>query len=171
MGGVGQTGYDALPVAAQQISEVERTVEQPYWTVSFRGDGIVWLARRRVPYPDLLDVHQSYNDFLKVVDDWLLERRIKTGQLGTRSRTPMAWLIDMREAPDLRNDPEFEAVVTQRRPELLERSGALGILVRTSAGRMQLSRITRENGQVVGVFSDSAELVLWLGKRIREVFA
>lgn len=157
-------------MGAEDLSEVERTVEQPYFTVSLRRDGIVWLARRNVAYPDLSAVHQAYNDFLKVVDDWLLERRIKAGELGTRARTPMAWLTDMRDAPDLRNDPEFEAVVKQRRPQLLERSPALGILVRTSAGRMQMNRITREETFTLGVFSDHAEIVSWLKARMKEAF-
>lgn len=162
--------YAAIQVAADEISKVERTVQQPYWTVSLRSDGIVWLARRGVPYPDLSHVHQSYNDFLKVVDDWLLERRIKAGKLGTRERTAMAWLTDMRDAPDMRNDPEFEAVVKQRRPDLLERSPALGILVRTSAGRMQMNRITREKDYVLGVFNDPVQIVAWLAERMKEAF-
>jgi hypothetical protein len=158
-------------LAESEISHVDRTVDQRYWTVSLRNDGIVWLARRNVPYPGLQDVHQSYNDFLKVVDDWLLERRIKGGKLGTRERTPMAWLTDMRDAPEMRNDPEFEAVVKQRRPDLFQRSLALGILVRTGAGRMQMGRITREKDRVVGVFTDPGEIVAWLLLRMNEAFA
>jgi hypothetical protein len=148
----------------------DKHIEQTYWEIELRKDGIVWLARRPVPYPSIAQVHQAYDDFLKVVDDWLLDRRIKAGQLGTKARTPMAWLTDMRNAPDLRNDPEFEAVVKQRRPELLDRSPAIGILVKTSAGQMQLNRITRENRAVMGVFNDPDEVVGWLRDRIRESF-
>jgi len=151
-------------------SLIEKHVVQSYWELSMRTDGIVWLSRRKVPYPSITDVHAAYDQFLRVVDDWLLDRRIKAGQLGTRARAPMAWLTDMRQAPDLRNDPEFEAVVKQRRPELLERSPALGILVNTSAGQMQLNRITRERDMVLGVFSNPDEIVSWLLKRMRECF-
>lgn len=149
---------------------VDRTVQQTYWELRLRADGIVCLTRSGQSYPSIDAVHESYDDFLRVVDDWLLERRIKAGQVGTKARTPMAWLTDMRGAPDLRNDPEFEAVVRARRPDLLERSPALGILVKTAAGRMQLGRITRDKEAMVGVFSDPAEIVAWLGKRMRECY-
>jgi hypothetical protein len=157
-------------MAEPDSSDAETQVVQRYWALGLRGDGIVCLTRRATPYPDMAAFHQSYNDFLKVVDDWLLDRRIKSGNLGKRVKTPMAWLTDMREAPDMRNDSEFEAAVKERRPDLLKRSPALAILVGTSAGRMQLSRITRERDFVLGVFSDPAETVAWLVTRMAECF-
>ncbi len=149
---------------------VDKNVLQTYWELDLRSDGIVWLSRRRVSYPSLDDLHRSYDTFLRVVDDWLFDRRIKSGQLGTRTRTPMAWLTDMRNAPDLRNDPEFESAVKARRPDLLERSEALAILVNTNAGQMQLRRITNEKGVQLGVFNDPEETVAWLTKRMGKVF-
>jgi len=149
---------------------VEKAVVQTYWNLRLRSDGIVWLSRRHVPYPSIQAVHTSYDEFLAAVDDWLLERRIKSGKIGTRTKVPMAWLTDMRDAPDMRNDPAFEAVVKERRPELLERSAALGVLVNTSAGQMQLNRITTTKDTVIGVFSDPDEIVPWLIVRMRELF-
>jgi hypothetical protein len=149
---------------------VEKAVVQTYWNLKLRSDGIVWLARRHVPYPSIQSVHTSYDEFLAAVDDWLLERRIRLGKIGTRTRLPMAWLTDMRDAPDMRNDPTFEAVVKERRPALLERSAALAILVNTSAGQMQLNRITNTKDAVLGVFSDPDEIVAWLHTRMRELF-
>lgn len=149
---------------------VDKTVVQPYWEVRLRSDYIVWLARRSVPYPSIQAVHEAYDLFLAVVDDWLLERRIKAGKIGTRERMAMAWLTDMRDAPDLRNDPAFEAVVQERRPELLARSKALAILVATSAGQMQLKRITGTADAQVGVFNEPEEIVRWLRLRMRDLF-
>lgn len=149
---------------------VEKAVGQTYWNVKLRSDGIVWLARRHVPYPSIHAVHKSYDEFLAVVDDWLLDRRIKSGKIGTRTKVPMAWLTDMRDAPEMRNDPAFEAVVKERRPQLLERSQALAVLVNTSAGQMQLNRITTTKDVVLGVFSDPDEIVPWLLLRMRELF-
>lgn len=149
---------------------VEKALVQTYWNLKLRSDGIVWLARRHVPYPSIQAVHTSYDEFLTVVDDWLLERRIKSGKIGTRTKVPMAWLTDMRDAPEMRNDPAFEAVVKERRPQLLERSQALAVLVNTSAGQMQLNRITTTKDLVLGVFSDPDEIVPWLQLRMRELF-
>jgi hypothetical protein len=153
-----------------QAASVLKTLLQPYYEVRLRSDGIVWLCRRRVPFPGIQAVHEAYDTFLASVDDWLLERRIGLGLIGTRRKAPMAWLFDMREAPDMRNDPAFEEVVKQRRPDLLERSPALAILVGTSAGQMQLKRITRDENVVLGVFNDEDEIVSWLLRRIKESF-
>lgn len=149
---------------------VDKAVVQPYWEVRLRSDFIVWLVRRPVLYPSIAAVHEAYDLFLPVVDDWLLDRRIKAGKIGTRERMAMAWLTDMRNAPDLRNDPAFEAVVQERRRDLLARSKALAILVGTSAGQMQLRRITGSSNEQVGVFSEPDEIVRWLRLRMRELF-
>jgi hypothetical protein len=147
---------------------VVRTVEQLHWEVRLRADGIVWLRRRAQPYASIEAIDASYNAFLKVVDDWLFERRIKSGHIGTKRRTPMAWLTDIRGAPDLRNDAQFERVVRSRRPDLLERSPILGILVNSAAGEMQLNRITRDGGAVIGVFSEPTDIVAWLLARMKD---
>lgn len=149
---------------------VEKRVEQTYWTVLLRGDGVAVLLRKAVPFPSIAELHVSYDDFLAVVDDWLFERRIKSGQLGKRVRTRFAWLFDLRDGPEMRNDPAFEEAVKARRPELLERSPILGLLVQTSAGQMQLHRITQQAGGSIGVFSEALDANEWLLRRLREVF-
>ena len=89
------------------------------------------------PYASLDDLDRAYDEFLSAVDDWQLDRRIKSGALGTKQKTRMGWLLDVRSAPHQRNDEAFEAVIQRRRPELLSRSPLLVVLVRTAAGRMQ----------------------------------
>jgi hypothetical protein len=149
---------------------LDRSVEQTYWDVGLRSDGIVWLSRRSESFPSLDALHQSYDEFLSTVDDWVFERRIKAGQLGTRVRSPIAWLCDLRDAPDLRNDEDFEAAIKKRRPELLERSPVMAVLVKSNAGQMQLRRITRDEHSAMGVFDDADAALLWLAERIRQSF-
>jgi hypothetical protein len=102
--------------------EAARVVRLEFFDVELRVDGIVWLKRNWVAYETTADIHRAYDQFLQSVDDWKLERRIAPGQLGTRSRTNIAWLYDLRHAPTQRNDPEFEAAILARRPHLLARS-------------------------------------------------
>jgi hypothetical protein len=145
-------------------------VEQAYFSVVLRADGIVWLRRTTEVYSSVADVHRAYDEFLRVVDDWLLSRRIKSGRLGTKARTPMAWLIDLREAPVRRNDPEFESVVQQRRHHLLERAPLIGLLLRTASGRMQLKRMARTDHAELMTFEDLPEAVSTLLERMKETF-
>lgn len=148
----------------------DKRVPQTHFTLTLRGDGVVWLARTASVYPHIRAVHDAYDQFLRVVDDWLLERRMKLGLLGKKARTPMSWLYDVRGAPVLRNDPEFEKVVQARRADLLQRSPALAILVATAAGRMQLSRLLSSAKVEIGVFDDFEEAASWLRERQARAF-
>jgi hypothetical protein len=156
--------------ALKNPTDPGRRVPQEHFIVSLRPDGVVWLARNDVVYPSIAAVHHAYDSFLALVDDWLLSRRMQLGLLGKKARTPMAWLYDVRSAPELRNDPEFEKVVQQRRANLLERSPALAILVATAAGRMQLSRMMRQAKVELGVFDQFDEATNWLVGRMKQEF-
>lgn len=138
-----------------------RLVSQKFFDIELRPDGIVWLRRTPTAYGSIVDVERAYDAFLKAVDDWMLERRISSGELGTRHRTPIAWLYDLRSAPGQRNDPEFEAVIQRRRPDLLKRSQFLVVLVKTAAGRMQLNRIASDKSKI-RVSDDFNDSVSWL---------
>jgi hypothetical protein len=143
-----------------------RQVSQTFFDIELRPDGIVWLRRTPTPYGSIADVERAYDEFLKSVDDWMLERRITSGQLGTRHKTPIAWLYDLRSAPGQRNDPEFEAVIQRRRADLLKRSQFLVVLVKTAAGRMQLNRIARDEKSKVRISDDFNESVKWLKDQV-----
>jgi hypothetical protein len=150
---------------------VDRTVTQQFFVVELRNDGIVWLKRRPVPYSSVVDLHRAYEEFLATVDDWLLERRIKSGLIATRARTPMGWLYDLRDAPSQRNDPAFEAAIRARRSDLLARSPLIVVLVNTTAGRMQLSRMAREARADLFVSEDFDDSVAWLLEQMPAAFA
>jgi hypothetical protein len=145
-------------------------VRQKYFDVEIRDDGIVLLRRNSTPYANLRAVNEAYDAFLKLVDDWLLDRRIKSGALGTRGKLPVGWLYDIRFGPGQRNDPEFEGAVAARRRDLYDRSPLLAVLVRTAAGRMQLTRMSRGAKDPIEVFSDENEAIAWLKRKMQKTF-
>ncbi len=143
---------------------------QAYFDVNLRADGIVWLERNARVYPSVQELHGAYDEFLREVDNWRLERRIKRGKLGTTAPSPMAWLVDIRSAPSRRNDAEFEGAVEERRKDLLQRSPVLAILVRTASGKMQLTRMARDGGAKLLIFDDFSVAVTALHTAMNEVF-
>ena len=157
-------------VGVPELASTDQVVPQEFFDVILRDDGIVWLRRTSQIYPSIVSVHRAYAEFLKVVDDWLLDRRIKSGGLGTTAKTPMAWLYDVRTAPTVRNDPEFEEAVQQRRADLLQRSPVLSVLVRTASGKMQVTRMARTGKASLLIFDDFIEAVASLRERMKESF-
>jgi len=153
-----------------EVASSDQVVLQKYFDVVLRTDGVVWLRRTAEIYPSIDAVHQAYGEFLRIVDDWLLDRRIKSGGLGTKVKTPMAWLYDVRSAPSRRNDPEFEQVVQERRADLLKRSPLLAVLVQTASGKMQVTRMARTGNANLLVFDDFAEAASSLLARMKEEF-
>jgi hypothetical protein len=146
----------------------ERVVHQDHFDVVLSVNGIVWLHRNDVVYPSVTAVHEAYDAFLALVDDWLLDRRIKSGELGTKAKTPMAWIYDVRGAPERRNDPAFEEVVQKRRPDLLQRSPILAVLVKTASGKMQVSRLARTGGANLMILDDPNEAVALVLERMKQ---
>jgi len=153
-----------------ELASSDQVVLQRYFDIVLRADGVVWLRRTTEIYPDIAAVHRAYGEFLRVVDDWLLDRRIKSGGLGTKTKTPMAWLYDVRSAPSRRNDPEFEQVVQERRADLLKRSPILSVLVQTASGKMQVTRMARTGNANLMIFDDFAEAVSSLVARMQEEY-
>jgi hypothetical protein len=157
-------------VGIPAVPSDDHVVLQTYFDLVLRADGIVWLKRTAEVYPSVDAIHRAYGEFLKVVDDWSFDRRIKSGGLGTRTKTPMAWLCDLRYAPSRRNDPEFEKAVEDRRPDLLKRSPVLTVLVQSASGKMQLTRMSRTGKANLMVFDDFEEAVRACTKRMQEEF-
>ncbi len=156
--------------SAGQTTARERRVTQTYFTLTLRPDHVVWLQRTAVPYPAIDDLHTAYDDFLAVVDDWLLDQRIKKGLLGKSERIAMGWLYDLRGGPAQRGDPEIEHAIQARRPDLLRRSPVLAILTATAAGRMQVARITDDSANTIGIFGVFDEALSWLHEKIPAAF-
>jgi hypothetical protein len=145
--------------SAEDALSTDVVASHTYFHGRLRTDGIVWLRRTAIVYPSVDEVHRAYDEFLGQVDDWVLRRRIKSGNLGTKTRSQMAWLFDVRSAPSHRNDAEFERAVEDRRKDLLRRSPLLAILVQSASGRMQLTRMSRDGGAKLMIFDDFSAAV------------
>ncbi len=76
-------------------------------------------------------------------------------------RTGRGLLVDSRLAPG-RNDPDFEAVMSEFRRRALPGFAATAVLVQSAAGRLQAQRITRQDGTDQLVTSDEAAALAYL---------
>jgi hypothetical protein len=159
-----------MPTSSQELAPTDQVIRQEYFDVILRADGIVWLRRTEVIYPSIEAVHEAYGSFLKVVDDWLLDRRIKSGVLGTKAKTPSAWLYDLRSAPVRRNDPEFEKVIQERRADLVKRSPAIVVLVKTASGKMQVTRLARTGNASLSILDNFDDAIATLKERLTQEF-
>jgi hypothetical protein len=151
--------FHMAKASAEDALSTDVVASHTYFHGRLRTDGIVWLRRTAIVYPSVDEVHRAYDEFLGLVDDWVLRRRIKSGNLGTKTRSQMAWLFDVRSAPSHRNDAEFERAVEDRRKDLLRRSPLLAILVQSASGRMQLTRMSRDGGAKLMIFDDFSAAV------------
>jgi hypothetical protein len=154
--------------ASIELAPTDIAVPQKYYDVILRTDGIVWLRRTSEVFPSIAELHRAYGEYLKVVDDWLIDRRIKSGILGTTAKTPMAWLTDVRAAPARRNDPEFERAIQERRADLLKRSSIIAVLVQSASGKMQLTRMARSGNAPLMIFDDFDDAVAALLEKMKE---
>ena len=76
-------------------------------------------------------------------------------------RTGRGLLVDSRLAPG-RNDPGFEAAMTEFRRQALPGFAATAVLVQSATGRLQAQRITRQDSTDQLVTSDEAVAVAYL---------
>ncbi|CAN97187.1 MULTISPECIES: hypothetical protein [Sorangium] len=76
-------------------------------------------------------------------------------------RHRLCLLIDLRAAVG-RNDPQFEAAMQRIRPPVMGRFRRVAILVRTTAGALQIQRHFREDGIDRMIGSDEARLLDYL---------
>jgi len=142
-------------------------IAQRFFDVELRDDGVVWLQRKPVLYETLEDINVAYDTFLATVDDWALKRRMASRALGKRGQAAMAWLYDVRDTPGQRNDDAFERVIKTRRADLLRRSPFLVVLVKTAAGKMQVTRLARADKSPVHVMDDFDQALAWLTEQMK----
>ena len=158
-----------MTTAAHGQAVPARVVRQEYFELELRCDSIVWVKRGFKPYTVLADIHKAYDQLLSAVDDWLLDRRIANGRLGTREWTPMAWLFDVRAVSIFRNDDAFERAVQRRQSDLIKRSQLMAVLVKTATGRMQMNRLRRGEDQGDPEIFDDTELAIhWLLRQLKD---
>ena len=72
-----------------------------------------------------------------------------------------ALLLDLRESPS-RNDDSFEATLKPHRQRMLAGWRKVAVVVRSVAGRLQVSRHSREDGFGVRAFTSLEEATAFL---------
>ncbi len=108
---------------------------------------LVRLVRTAVPFPDIEAVRQQYTLVAETMD-----------RLGRKHRH---LFIDLRQAPG-RNDPEFEAVMEQRRPAMFAGYERVAICLLTKIGMLQVRRHVRMDGFDVLVSDDESAILAYL---------
>ena len=79
-------------------------------------------------------------------------------------RRGLAVLVDLRRSP-ARNDEAFEAQQAQHRNAAFGGYRRGAALVRSAAGKLQITRLAREHKQPTPVFNDEAEALAYLARR------
>lgn len=92
---------------------------------------LVRLQRSNLPHPTPADFERSFRQAAVAVD-----------RIG---RTDRVMLIDVREALG-RNEPEFDAAMRRIRPIVEAKMLRVAVLLRSSAGLLQMKRINQEDG-------------------------
>lgn len=82
-------------------------------------------------------------------------------KLGMLSRRSFRLLVDLRSAP-LRSDPEFESAIAAQRKQMLTGFARVAVIVRTAAGRMQVTRHIRDDISDAHVYLEEAEAMAFL---------
>jgi hypothetical protein len=85
--------------------------------------------------------------------------------LDTLDRGDYDLFMDMRDAPVRHDVPEFEQILDEYRPKLMSGFAKVAVLVKTSVGKLQVTRMAREDGVDVRIFNDEAEALAYLTGR------
>ena len=128
-----------LPVNAQSVQPNHpglRTLTEIYrddfLTISAEVPGrLIRFLRTNVPHPTPVDLERSFRQAAAAID-----------RIG---RTNRVMLIDVRDARG-RNEPEFDTVMRRLRPIVEQDMVRVAVLLRSSAGMLQMKRINQEDG-------------------------
>jgi hypothetical protein len=85
--------------------------------------------------------------------------------LDTLDRGDYYLFMDMRDAPTRHAVPEFERILDEYRPKLISGFAKVAVLVKTSVGKLQVTRMAREDGVDVRIFDVEAEALAYLTGR------
>lgn len=123
-----------------------------YMRVTLEADGAYFRVQRTtLPLPTIPIVRTVYEEVGAV-----LTRAGKTGR---------GVLIDARSAPG-RNDPAFEALMAELRPRIYGGFARVAVLLRTSIGRLQSQRYTKQDGAARFVTEDEEAAIGYLLGRL-----
>jgi hypothetical protein len=97
----------------------------------------------------------------ETLDDATRAHEAVVEKLSMLSRRAFCLLVDLRSAP-LRSDPEFEEAIAPVRKRLFSGFARTAVIVRTAAGRMQVSRHLRSDGVDPNVYVEENEAIAFL---------
>jgi len=118
--------------------------------LSLHGDPhgpLLRFTRTAVPFRSIEDIERSYAALVNAVD-----------RAGRRGRVMLA---DARSAPG-RNDPAFEAVAGRMWPRIYQGLERVGVLVKTTVGKLHIERLAQEDGVARKVSTDEQTLLEYL---------
>lgn len=90
------------------------------------------------------------------------EYRVMLPACEKASNPRFGLLVDMRPAPP-RNDPAFEQLISRYYPRLYRGFREVAVLVKTQAGKLQITRICEATGIRASVFLDESAAIAHLG--------
>jgi hypothetical protein len=124
------------------------TFDNGWYSLREVSRGAFLLVRRAFPFVRGEDIEIAHEALLAALE------RVR----------PRALLIDAREAP-ARNDPEFERRFAVHRVRMLRTASHVALLIRSEAGRLQVKRLSRQDGVPFEIFHDEERANDWLAKR------
>jgi hypothetical protein len=123
-------------------------IRTPYWSLE-RDVGAAWFRLRRTAEPF------SSNDEIERVAQ-AIEKKLMGVDLSR-----LGFLVDLRDGP-LRNDPEWERVMAPWQRKMMSSFGRVAILVKTPAGKLQMTRIVRALHASAEVFDQETAAIEFL---------
>lgn len=131
------------------MSDTRELFRDPYLRVSMERDGrLIRTVRSALPYPD--------------PDTMLASYEVMMDAIRPHMQPTMRLLQDQRLAPG-RNDPKFEVALRQLRERFLPMFEKRATWVQSSVGKLQVSRLLREDKLERMVSQDEGELLSYLG--------
>lgn len=120
-----------------------------FWISRAAGSPMIEVRRSAEPFATIEAMQSAFLEVNQALD--------------AAGRISANLLVDTREAPP-RNDPAFERAFEPVRVAMLSGFRRVGVLVRTTAGRMQAERHTRRDGIEGQVFTDEVAARSYCGR-------
>lgn len=121
-----------------------------FYAVAVDSEGIARITRLAKSYTSLREAEDSLDRLQLCI------RRLPRGMAAKA-------LVDLRESPGW-NDEAFEKKTVAFRKELMARFQPLVILVRTVVGKLQISRLNRQDAIEALVFDNEQQALTFLRK-------
>lgn len=122
-------------------------VSTPHFTLSSHEDGRLW----RLTRSDVAITPDEVAEALSPIRSALTGADVQQARL----------LVDVRQAP-LSNDPALETAMSTQVHRIADGFARWAVVVRTSAGALQVSRVARQDQREPFVGRDEAAALAWL---------